>query len=97
MPETKIQFFSVHCAVWAIPEAHRVEESQYAYHPSKTHRGSVVVIGHKYSLLDWVPETNSSWSLSIDVERDSRKKTDLEVGVEQVKRLCQGYGEQEDG
>ena len=40
------------------------------------------MIGHAYSLLDWVPEPNSSWSLSLDVERVSSKQTDLEVGVE---------------
>lgn len=39
----------------------------------------------------------SSWSLSVDVERVSSKKTDLEVGVGQVKRLCQARGSRERG
>jgi len=47
--------------------------------------------------LDWVPEQNSSWSLSVDVERVSSKQTDLEVGVEQVKRLCQVRGLRDHG
>ncbi len=55
------------------------------------------MIGHAYSLLDWVPETNSSWSLSLDVERVSSEQTDLEVGVGQVKRLCQARGERDQG
>ncbi len=38
-------------------------------------------------------EPNSNRSLSLDVERVSSKKTDLEVGVEWVKRFCQGLGE----
>ncbi|OGO17897.1 MAG: hypothetical protein A2Z14_14200 [Chloroflexi bacterium RBG_16_48_8] len=67
-------------------------DRQFVYQPSKTHQGSVVVIGHKYSLLDWTPEPRSSWSLSIDVKRISSKQTDQEVGVEQVKRLCQVRG-----
>lgn len=67
------------------------------YQPSKTHQGSVVVIGHKYSLLDWTPEPRSSWSLSIDVERVSSKQTDLEVSVEQVKRFCQVRGTRDHG
>jgi hypothetical protein len=51
------------------------------------------VIGHAYSLLDWVYEPNSSRSLSLDVEWVSSKQTDLEVGVEVVKRLGQACGE----
>jgi hypothetical protein len=89
VPETGIQFFSLDCTAWARPEAHTLPDRQYVYQPSSTNQGSVVVIGHAYSLLDWVPEQNSSWSLSVDVERVSSEHTDMEVGVEQVKRLCQ--------
>jgi len=89
VPETGIQFFSLDCTAWARPEAHTLPDRQYVYQPSRTNQGSVVVIGHAYSLLDWAPEPNSSWSLSVDVERVSSEHTDLEVGVEQVKRLCQ--------
>jgi hypothetical protein len=89
VPDPGIQFFSLDCTAWARPEAHTLPDRQYVYQPSRTNQGSIVVIGHKYSLLDWVPEPNSSWSLSLDIERVSSEHTDLEVGVEQVKRLCQ--------
>lgn len=92
LPDTGIQFFSLDCTAWARPEAHTLPDRQYVYQPSKTNQGSVVVVGHTYSLLDWVPEQNSSWSLSADIERVSSEHTDLEVGVEQVKRLCQARG-----
>jgi len=97
VPETGIQFFSLDSTAWARPEAHTLPERKYVYQPSRTNQGSVVVIGHAYSLLDWVPEPNSSWALSIDVERVSSKQTDLEVGVEQVKRLCRARGSREHG
>jgi len=96
-PEAGIQFFSLDCTAWARSEAHTLPDRQYVYQPSRTNRGSVVVIGHAYSLLDWMPEQNSSWSLSVDVERVSSKKTSLEVGVEQVKRLCRARGAREHG
>ncbi len=96
-PETGIQFFSLDCTAWARPEAYTLPDRKYVYQPSRTNQGSVVVIGHAYSLLDWVPEQNSSWSLSVDVERVSSKKTDLEVGVGQVKRLCRARGSREHG
>lgn len=96
-PEKGIQFFSLDSTAWARQEAHTLPDRQYVYQPSRTNQGSVAVIGHAYSLLDWVPEPNSSWSLSLDVERVSSEQTDLEVGVEQVKRLCQARGEREQG
>jgi len=49
---------------------------------SRKRPGSMVVIGHMYSLLDWTLEPSSSWSLSIDVEHVSNKQTGLEVSVE---------------
>ena len=52
VPEAKIQFFSLDCTVWPRPEAPTLPDRQFVYQPSKTHQGSVVVIGHKYSLLD---------------------------------------------
>ena len=96
-PGTGIQFFSLDCTAWARPEAHTLPDRQYVYQPSKTNQGSVVVIGHAYSLLDWVPGQNSSWSLSVDVERISSRKTDLEIGIEQVSRLCRARGSREQG
>jgi hypothetical protein len=97
VPEIGIQFFSLDITAWARPQAYTLPDRQYVYQPSRTNQGSVVVIGHKYSLLDWVPEGNNSWSLSVDVERVPSKKTDLEIGVGQVKRLCQARRPREDG
>ena len=97
VPETGIRFFSLDITAWARPQAHTLPDRQYVYQPSGTNQGSVVVIGHKYTLLDWVPEGSNSWSLSVDVERVPSDKTDLEMGVEQVKRLCQTRGPRDDG
>jgi len=51
-------------------------------------------IGYSYSLLDWVPEDNRSWTVSVDVVRVPSMKTEWQVGIEQVQRLNaarQGY------
>lgn len=96
-PEKGIQFFSLDVTAWARPQAYTLPDRQYVYQPSRTNQGSVVVIGHKYSLLDWVPEASGSWSLSVDVERVPSENTDLEMGIEQVKRLCQARGARDEG
>jgi hypothetical protein len=46
-----------------------------------------VNIGYSYSLLDWVPEDNHSWTMSVDVVRVPSTKTEWQVGIEQVQRL----------
>jgi len=97
VPERGIQFFSLDITGWARPQAHTLPDRQYVYQPSRTNQGSVVVIGQKYSLLDWVPEASGSWSLSVEVKRVPSEMTELEMGVEQVKRLCQARGARDGG
>jgi len=74
---------------WPRPEARTAPDRQYVYQPGRAVNGGTVVIGYPYSLLAWIPSRSQSWALSIDTERVPSTQTDLEVGVEQVKRLGQ--------
>jgi len=84
-----LQFWSLDKTAWARPQAWTLPERQYVYQPGRNLKGQPVVAGYAYSLLDWVPTAGESWSLSVDVQRVRAEETDLTVGVEQVKRLCQ--------
>lgn len=46
------------------------------------------MVGHPYSVLAWVPEAGSSWAPPVSIRRALSQETEIEVGVEQVKRLC---------
>ena len=56
-------------------------------HPTATVNGRAVSLGYPYSLLDWVPEAHSSWSLSVSVKRIPSDMTAGEVGVAQIQVL----------
>jgi len=88
VPQTGIQTYALDGTAWVRSRARTMEDRQYVYHPSTAINGGSVFIGYPYSLLDWVPEPHSSWSLSVDVQRIPSNRTDQEVGVEQVKALC---------
>jgi len=89
VPGQGIQVFALDGTAWPRPEARTAPDRQYVYHPGRAVNGGTVVIGYPYSLLAWIPSRSQSWALSIDTERVPSTQTDLEVGVEQVKRLGQ--------
>jgi len=62
-------------------------DRQYVYSSGE------IVVGHPYPILAWVPEPETSWAPSVSVSRVRSEQTDTEVGVAQVKRLCQLRGE----
>ena len=90
VPEVGVQFWSLDKTAWPRPQARTLAEREYVYQPGSNLKGKPVVAGYAYSLLDWVPTADESWSLSVDVERVKGGATDLSVGVEQVQRMCQG-------
>lgn len=48
------------------------------------HRGRL-----SHSLLSWVAQPRSSWALPVDIQRISSTANAIQVGVAQVKQLCQ--------
>jgi hypothetical protein len=57
------------------------------YHSTAAVNGGSICVGYPYSLLDWVPETHQSWSLSVSVKRIPSQMTAVEMGITQVKKL----------
>ena len=88
VPQEGVQVYSLDGTAWVRSRARTMDDRQYVYHPSAAINGGSVFVGYPYSLLDWVPEPHSSWSLSVDVQRIPSSQTAQEAGVEQVKALC---------
>jgi hypothetical protein len=61
----------------------------YAPSPTKALKKHSIVQGHLYSMLTWTPEPGRSWSLTINNQRIEPDHRAIEIGVSQVKRLCQ--------
>ena len=88
LPKAGFLVFSLDTTAWPHPDARTMIDRQFVYSGSNKGIGASVVIGHPYSILAWAPERNSSWAPPLSIRRVPREKTDIQVGVEQVKQLC---------
>ena len=89
VPTSGIQNFSLDGTAWPRPRARTLDDRQYVYHPTQAVNGGSICVGYPYSLLDWVPTPHSSWSLSVNLQRIPSSCTASEIGVRQVKALCE--------
>jgi hypothetical protein len=87
VPQAGICHFSLDGTGWPRSRARTMDDRQYLYLPTQAVNGGSICVGYPYSLLDWVPEPQTSWSLSVSVRRISSNEGAHSVGVEQVMAL----------
>jgi hypothetical protein len=88
IPTQGPKLFSLDGTAWPHPAARVLADRQYVFSPTPAVDGGSIVVGHPYSVLAWVPQPGSSWGLPISIRRALSQQRDVEVGIEQVKRLC---------
>lgn len=88
VPKDGFLTFSLDVTVWPHVDARTMPDRQYVHSGSDTGIGAPVIVGHPYSILAWTQERNTSWAPPLSIERVVSQKTDVEVGVEQVKQFC---------
>ena len=89
VPRAGVQVFVLDTTVWSHPSARTLPELVYAPSPTRALKDRSIVKGHLYSLLSWSPQAGSSWSPVVHSQRVKADQTAIEIGVEQVKQLCQ--------
>lgn len=89
VPGQGVQVFPLDTTVWPHPRARTLSGLVYAPSPTKALKKHSIVQGHLYSMLTWTPEPGRSWSLTINSRRVEPEQTAIEVGISQVKHLCQ--------
>lgn len=89
VPATGKHIFSLDGTDWPHPQAKVLADRQYVHAASAAVNGGTIVIGHPYSVLAWAPEAHSSWAPGVSVRRIRSSETAVEVGVAQVKWLCE--------
>jgi len=87
VPQEGVCHFSLDGTGWPRLRARTMDDRQYIYLPTQAVDGGSICVGYPYSLLDWVPETQSSWSLSVSVKRIPSDESAISVGIEQIKAL----------
>jgi hypothetical protein len=97
VPQAGISHFSLDGTGWPRGRARTMDDRQYIYLPTKAVDGGSICIGYPYSLLDWVPETGSSWSLSVSVRRIASWECAKSVGVEQIIALNKARKDSKEG
>jgi len=88
VPDEGICIFALDGSAWPRPRARTMEDRQYVYHPTAAVNGGSVFVGYPYSLLEWIPMANASWSLPVDVRRIPSTLTAQQAGIEQVRALA---------
>jgi len=88
IPSDGVQVFPLDGTAWPQTAARVMADRQYVYSPTIAIDGGSIVIGHPYSVLAWTAERDTSWALPVSIKRITSCQTAVEVGVEQVKRLC---------
>jgi hypothetical protein len=89
VPQKGFCYFSLDGSAWPRPRARTMDDRQYVYLPTPAVNGGSICVGYPYSLLDWVPEPQSSWSMSVSVRRIPSTQNAKSVGIEQIKALNQ--------
>ena len=87
VPGQGICYWSLDCTGWARVHATKSPDRQYIYKPTPLASRGTVTVGYSYSLLDWVPMYNRSWTLSVDVQRVLSTQKEWQVGIEQIRQL----------
>jgi hypothetical protein len=86
-PKTGTCVFALDGSPWPRPRARTLEDRQFVFQASSDVNGGTVTIGYPYSMLEWIVEPHSSWSLPVDVRRVDSTRTAQEVGAEQIQAL----------
>lgn len=79
--------WALDCTSWLRTHGRTLPNRQYVYRPTPLASRGTVDIGYSYSLLEWVPAADQSWTLNVDQVRVPSSQTEWEVGIEQVRRL----------
>lgn len=87
-PKTGTCVFALDGSPWPRPRARTLEDRQFVFQASSDVNGGTVTIGYPYSMLEWIVEAHSSWSLPVDVRRVESSKTAQAVGAEQIQALA---------
>lgn len=85
-PEQRIILVGDHTP-WPRTEAPTLRDRTYE-HGAKVISGKPITLGHGYSSLAWIPESQRSWALPLRHERISSHETPISRAVLQLKQVC---------
>ena len=88
VPFQGVTVWALDTSVWPRPQTRTWAALRYEQSPTEALQSYATVQGYAYSSLAWVPERGRSWALPVDTRRVVGRQTVVDVGIEQVKTLC---------
>lgn len=88
IPDEPVIVFPIDESAWPRPDAPTLKDRGFVHSASAAIDGAGIVIGHSYSVLAYVAEPESSWTLPVSTRRVSTSSSAVRVGVEQIQELC---------
>ena len=79
-------------SAWPRPDAATLPDRQLVHSSTEDVTGEDIVVGQPYSLLGWVAEPGTSWTLPVRGMRIASDQTEAAAGVAQVRAFCQARG-----
>lgn len=74
---------------WPRPYARTLRERTYEHQVGTGLGGKPVTVGHGYSTLAWIAETEGSWAMPLLHERISSEQSVLSKAAQQLRQVCE--------
>jgi hypothetical protein len=84
LPREDVQVFALDATKWVHADARTL--SGLVFGPTTSKKNIQPV--HVYSMLAYIPESDSSWALPISTERLHPDETEVKLGIRQVEQMC---------
>ncbi len=88
IPASDIIILAGDHTTWAHPHASTLKDRGYHHQPQAGIDSKPVAVGHGYSTIAWIPETEGSWALPLLHERISSDATPLQKAASQLRLVC---------
>ncbi len=74
---------------WSRLQAETLRERTYEHQATPMSGAKPVTLGHGYSTIAWIPQTQGSWALPLLHERITSAETPIEKAATQLAQVCQ--------
>lgn len=88
LPSTLVMVFALDESAWPRADAVTLPDRGFVHSATAAVDGASIVIGHSYSVLAYVAEAKSSWTLPVSIRRVDSTRDAVTVGLEQIRALC---------
>jgi hypothetical protein len=88
IPASELTILAGDHTTWARPHATTLKDRGYHHQPQPGIDSKPVAVGHGYSTIAWIPESEGSWALPLLHERISSDDSPIQKAASQLSLVC---------